>query len=75
MSENRQKEEVDTLIKWVKALILLIRIRKFERSMSANTASVFKDPDFTENLSTNSPQICFCFAVPAYKAHNNIGLI
>jgi len=35
MSENGQKEEVDTLLKWVKALILLIRIRKFERSMSA----------------------------------------
>ena len=72
---NRENEEVDTILKWVKALILLIRIRKFQRSMSANTASVFKDPEFAENLSINSPHICFCFAVPAYKDHNNIGLI
>jgi hypothetical protein len=43
--------------------------------MSANTASVFKDPEFAENLPTNSPHICFCFAVPAYKDYNNIGLI
>ena len=75
MSENGQKEEVDPLLKWVKALILLIRIRKLERSMSANRASVFKDLDVAENLSTNSPQICSCFAVPAYKDTNNIGLI
>ena len=72
---NREKEKVDTILKWVKALMLLIRIRKFQRSMSANTAFVFKDPEFAENLSTNSPHICFCFAVPAYKDHNNIGLI
>ena len=43
--------------------------------MSANIASVFKDPEFAENLSPNSPHIRFCFTVPAYKDHDNIGLI
>ena len=67
--DKSRKREGDTFLRWVKALILMIRIRILQRSMSANTASVFKDPEFAENLSTNSPHICFCFAVPAYKDH------
>ena len=41
---KREKEEFDALLKWVKAVRLLIqnRIRKFKWSMSTKSTSVFK---------------------------------
>ena len=53
------------LSKWVKPLCHLFKCKSEnqERLMSAKATSVFKDPDVAENLSTNSRQICSCFAV------------
>ena len=73
--KNWEKEEDDTILKWVKTLTLLIRMwikkpgKVNERKRNIGIQNV------AENLSTNSRQICFCFAVPAYKDHDNIGLI
>jgi hypothetical protein len=58
---NARKRGGWCLSKRVKPLCHLFKCKSEnqERSMSAKETSVFKDPDITENLSTNSRQICF----------------
>ena len=70
---KREKEDIDSLSERLKAVRSLIvkRLIPLNRSMSANSTSVFKDPDVAKTLSTiydkyvctgrQSPkQHCFC---------------
>ena len=55
---KREKEEIDTLSEWAKAIRSLIQIRigKLRRSMSTKSTSVFKDPEVAKHcplLKTN----------------------
>jgi hypothetical protein len=71
---KREKEEVDALLKWVKAVRLLIqiRIRKFKWSMSTNSTSVFKYPDVVKHLLVKTH---VDVVVPANKTPYNIPFI
>ena len=71
---TREKEEVDALLKWVKAVRLLIqnRIRKFKWSMSTKSTSVFKYPDVVKHLLVKTH---VDVVVPANKTPYNIPFI
>ena len=71
---KREKEEVNALLKWVKAVRLLIqnRIRKFKWSMSTKSTSVFKYPDVVKHLLVKTH---VDVVVPANKTPYNIPFI
>ena len=71
---GREKEEVDTLSEWVRAVrsLIQIRIRKLKRSMSTNTTSVFRDPDVAETMSIIHEKY---LVIPADQPPSNIILI
>ena len=67
----KEKEQVDTLSEWVKAIRskILGRIKNLEGSVSKRVTSIFKDPQVRESLSRLHEKYV---VVPADKAPNNI---
>ena len=71
--DKAEKEEVDTLSEWAKAVrsLVQVRINIFKRSMCTKATSVLNDSDLTETMSTIHEK----YAVfPADKTCNNIVL-
>ena len=68
---KREKEDVDTLSEWIKAVrsLIQIRIKKLNGSINAHATSIFKDPNVAKHLSDLHDKYV---VVPADKAPNNI---
>jgi len=71
---KREKEDVDTLSEWIKAVrsLIQIRIKKLNGSINAHATSIFKDPNVAKHLSDLHDEYV---VVPADKAPNNIVFI
>jgi hypothetical protein len=68
---KREKEDFDTLSKWMKSVRLLIqiRIKILSGSMSTRSTSIFKDPNVAKHLSLLHDKYVI---VSADKTPNNI---
>ena len=69
-----EKEDVDTLFEWIKAVRSLIqtRIKNLNGSINAHATSIFKDPKVAEHLSYLHDKYV---VVPADKDPNNIAFV